>query len=164
MLPCVSKLRNAFLDGGQTAGFEVVDDFEPQTTEPIQAVAIRDKFHPLYILDVEQHDIQSPGRCYFGVQLAHGASGGIPRIGKWGISGQFPLLVELLEGLSGHIHFAPDNERRRRLRQFQWNRLDSTKVFCHILPYLTIPSGRTPDKYAVFILQSHGKAIHLRLQ
>ena len=79
----------------------------------VQALGMARIFSVGTVLQVEADDIQLPGRRHLGVQLAHGAGGGIAGIGQKSLSPQLPLGIQLLKNRLGHIHFTPDDKPLR---------------------------------------------------
>ena len=115
------------------------------------------------VLQIKADDIQLAGGRHLGVQLAHGASGGVAGIGQQRLAFDLPLRVQLLKDRFGHIHLAPDDQPLRRVFNAQGQRAHGAQILRYIFAGHTVAPGSAPDKNAVFILQRHGKPVDLGL-
>ena len=51
-----------------------------------------------------------------------------------------------MEYLFGHINLTPDDEPGGGIRDFERDRAHSAQILGDILPYLTVPTGGSPNK------------------
>ena len=149
---------------GHAAAGRVRHHGEAVALQGVQRLDVRGEFAALGALDVENDDVQLARGGHFGVLLAHGAGGGVARVGEELLAALRALFVQLVEHGVGHVHLAADYEPLREaaaklLRQAA----HSAQVFRHVLASDAVPARRAADENAVFILEGHGEAVDFRL-
>jgi hypothetical protein len=60
-----------------------------------------------------------------------------------------------------HKDLTPNDKTGKAVGKAEGNGSDGFQVLGHIFPHPSVPSGGTPDKNTILILQSDGKAVHL---
>ena len=141
----------------------VWNHLEFQVFQVFQRLGMSGKFHALRKLDVENINVQSPLRRDFRVELPQRPGGGVPGIGKQGLSQFLLTQIQLFKALFGHENLAPDDKPGGCAGQGHGDGADGFQVFRHVLPYRTVAPGRAPDEFPVHIFQRHGKTVDLRL-
>ncbi len=90
------------------AAGDVGVDAEAEVAQPVErlqvAVRPRSVLQPAKLVDP---DVQPPGRRHAGVELAHGAGGGVAGVGEQWLAQVRPLVIESLKGGLGHVDLAP---------------------------------------------------------
>ena len=104
------------------------------------------------VLQVKADNVQLAGGRHLGVQLAHGACGGVAGIGQQRLTFDLPLRVQLLKNRFGHIYLAPDDQPLRRVFNAQGQRAHGAQIFRHVLAGHAVSPGGAPDENTVFIL------------
>ena len=113
-------------------------------------------------LDVEDADVELARGGDLRVLLAHGARGGVARVGKQRLASELALGVELLEHRAGHVDLTADDEPLRGVFEFLRQVPHGAEVLGDVLAGHAVAARSAADEYAVF--QRHGEAVYLRLR
>ena len=132
--------------------------------EGLQRLNVRGELPALRHLYIEHYDVQLAGGGHPGVLLAHGAGGGVARVGQQLLAAPGAPLVQLLEHGAGHVDLAAHNQPRRKLTaQALRQAAHGAQVLRHVLAGNAVAAGGAADENAVFVLQGHGEAVYLGL-
>ena len=137
---------------------------EAEVTEPVQAfeVARRDRtFAPSHLVDVDgEWTLGGDG----GVELAHGAGGGVARVREKGFAALGPLRVHALETALRHIDLAAHFEGRGRITgEGEGDGADGAEVGGDVLAATAVAAGSALDEGSPLVGQGDGEAVDLRL-
>ena len=124
---------------------------------------MRFETHLPRILHVEAENGQLALGADAAVQLAQRARGGVAGIGKKLLTGGFPLGIEPLKDLDGHINLAPHPKTLVPGFHFQRDIKDGAKIFGDVLPHFAVAPGSAQNEATVFIFQTDRKAVDLEL-
>ena len=97
----------------------VGDHLEVKPLQILQRFLMGGKADALHQLDIENQDIQLPGRGDSGVQLPQGAGGSVTGICQQRLSPKLPLFIQLFKHFTGHEDLASDNETGRSVLNTQ---------------------------------------------